>query len=605
MKRIRATSTSTVSIWLWLTAGTTAIVVAATLASLSGWPPEIIPRVGVEPIPDTVWSAPWSENARTPAATQAGAVRTLVTTVVSLAAASFALALINVLALLAVRRLRERRNDAIRVALGATRSTMLSARWRENRRDLIGGAAIALVASVGAVALAFATWPDGLIAGTDRSPIAALVAIPLFFVLLAGWNAISSSRLLQPAGELAGGTATSSRRRVRENAFVAVIQIGLAVALATASLLLYRNGSVSEDSLAFATDGMVTADLRFATPVAPAESAAAYKALLERAAETPGLENGTLSSPGTWLGIGTRDRVMFECGACALGGMMLPLQMRVVSHHAISPGFFTSLGIDVVDGREFGADDRLGNERVAIVNTTFATTAFESGQPIGRKLQIGGLRGEWYTIVGVVPDLTGSGIGAAKGAMPALFVPILQLPPLEATFTARTVAGIGSLEQLSALLPNESSGISVTAVALLADRLTRAVEPVRWAGLLLGTLGIVALLLSLHGVHASLDAQVRNRRRELAVRSAFGASPRRLAGHVIARTIRLLITGIVFGLAIAFVAARSLETRIGGIPVLDAAPIIAIAFAAVALAGATSAIRRAARTSPARALAEY
>jgi ABC-type antimicrobial peptide transport system permease subunit len=432
-----------------------------------------------------------------------------------------------------------------------------------------------------------------------------MIGITTAVIGLAVLNAVRSSRPANPATELAGGTATSSRRRVRENASIAIIQIALAVALTTAATLLYRNGTVQNDRLAFATDGMLTADLRLTTPLAPAESAAAYAALLDRTAHTPGIEAGAISSPGTWLGIGTRDRILYECGACAMGGMMLPLQMRMVSHHAVSPGFFSNLGMRVLRGREFDDNDRLGNDRVAIVNETFASTAFEKGEPIGRKLQLGGMRGEWFTVVGIVPDITGSGIGAARASMPALFVPLLQMPPIEATFIVRTAVDIESREQLEALLPVRTDDFAITAVMAMTERLSRAIAPVRWTGILLGVLAVAALLLSLHGVHTSLDAQVRNRRRELAVRAAFGASPRRLAAHIVGRTFRLLTVGITLGLATAFIAARTLESRIGGIPVLDTAPLIAAAFALAALAGAIAAVRRAARTAPARALAEF
>jgi hypothetical protein len=605
VKQLRTAGTHTIWIWLWLIAGTAAVSLAATLAALrTGWPPVMVPRVSVEPIPDTLWSAAWSELARTPADTQAGAVHTIVTTIASLAAASFALALLNILALLAVRRLRGRRSDAIRVALGATRTTLLGARWRENRRDIGVGALIALVASIIALAAVYANWPAGLIEPAQRWPIPALASIMVMLFGLAALNALLASRPPSPAAELAGGSATASRRRVRENASIAIIQIGLAVALSTAAMLLYRNGTVDGERLSFDADGLISADVRFTTPLAPAESAAAYAALLARTDGAADLESGAISSPGTWLGMGTRDRVLYECGPCVLGNMFLPLQMRIVSHHAISPEFFTRLGMTVIQGREFNDDDVIGNERVALVNETFATTAFHRGRAVGKKVQIGGMRGEWFTVVGIVPDIRGNGIGAAHGTMPAVFVPIFQMPPLEATLTARAVTGIESLEQLAALLPQRSNGFVLDDVVLMTDRLARAVAPVRWAGVLLAILGIAALVLSLHGVHASLDAQVRNRRRELAVRAAFGASPGQLAGHIAGRTMRLLAMGIALGFVLSFIAARSLESRIGGIPVLDAAPIIGAAFALVAVAGATAAIRRAARTAPARAVAE-
>jgi putative ABC transport system permease protein len=558
-----------------------------------------------EPIADTLWPAAWSTLARTPAATQAASIDTLVDIIVALGTASFALAILNVFALLAVHRLRQRRSDAIRVALGATRGRLLRTRLRENRRDIGYGVILALATAAGAVAALRATWPAGLLPPTDSIPTAALAATTLLLLGLGSLNALTASRPPNPAHELAGGSATASRRNVRENAGIAIIQIALAVALASAALLLFRNGRVDADRSTFDADGLITADLTFATPLPPAESAAAYAAFLARTRDQAGLRDAAISSPGTWLGIGTRDRIMFECGACAMGGMMLPLQMRMVSHHALSPGFFASLDLPMLQGREFNAADTIDGERVALVNETFARTGFEAGRPIGKRIQIGGLRGEWFTVIGVVPDIAGSGVGAPRGNIPALFVPILQMPTTAATLTARAALETQTTEELAALLPAAAYGITIAGGMAMTERLQSAVAPIRWAGILLAGLAAVALLLALHGMHASLDAQVRNRRRELAVRAAVGASPVRLAALILGRTSRLLAAGIGTGIALAITAARMLESRIGGIPVLDAAPLIAAAFACVALAGGFAAARRAARTPPGASLAEF
>lgn len=582
------------------------VMAAASLVRIQpGLPPHVVAGIRAEPIADTIWPASWSELARTPAATQATSIETMVDVIATLAAASFALALLNVFALLAVRRLHERRSDAIRVALGATRARLLRARWRENQREIGIGTVLALIGAAAGVRFLGATWPDGLETPPNTFPLAAMAVVAIVLLGLGALNAVAASRLPNAALELAGGSATASVRRVRENAGIAVIQIALAVALASAALLLYRNGRVVPDSSAFDSADLISADLTFTTPLPPAESAAAYASLLARTEASTGLRAAGISSPGTWLGIGTRDRVAFECGACEIGLMVMPIQMRVVSHHAVSPGFFASIGLPPVEGREFTTGDTLAGERVALVNQTFAQTSFEAGQPIGRKVQLGGLRGEWFSIVGVVPDIQGSGIGAPRASIPALFVPILQMPPAAAMLTARMTGSEASAEEFAALVRPSADGIIIAAGVAMTERLAGAVAPVLWAGALLLVFAAVAMLLSLHGMHASLDAQVRNRQRELAVRAAVGASPLRLAQHILGRTVRLLATGVLAGIVLALMSARLLESAIGGIPVLDVAPLIGAAFAAVALAGGIHAVRRAARTAPASALAEW
>lgn len=603
-------------VWFSLTAGFAAVFAALSFVRLDSiWPFRTSPLVRPVAVPDTTWRTPWTDSAVTVAETQTASLRALVDILIVLALAAAAMALINVIALLAARRTARRADQAVRAALGCPPRQFLRDRLTEDAFLHGGGLALAIVAGAGLIFALRGVWPPGL--EPPAQPGMAVSAMLLAALAMAlGLLAMRAGCRAPPMRDaLLGGRATAGPAAGREQAAPAVIQLALALALASTAALLLRHGrsETGQAGAAEGTAGYVAMELRASQPD-PRARAALYSGLLERMSDWVGVEAESLASPGAWLGLGVLDNVMVECGACARGGMYMPIQPAVVAHHAVSPGFFEAMGIPVIAGREFDASDTYDSARVAVVNETFARARFDRQGPIGRGVQLRGTGGEWYTVVGIVRDVPARGIGAPRVPLPAVYLATTQEPPSVVGLAARTPqdpAGVAArveadLRASPAAGPPGGAAARVVDPGMLDERRDRAVAPLRWFALLFAVLGGAAATLAVHGVFSLVRASIRARRRELAVRSAIGASPTRLLGLVLGRTGRTAAVGLVLGGVAAWTAGRALQLYMGGVPPIDLDDALRLAglLGVAALLGALPGARQAMRVPPAVALRE-
>lgn len=590
-------------VWLTLGAGLAIGIAAALLLRLDRvWPIGLHNGVRPTAIPDTTWVTPWTPNAWTAAQTQQTGANALTGVLLALAAAATLMALINVLTLASARAIASRRERAVRAAVGAGPVQFLARRVRENA--IIYGGALVLAACGSALLLEAlkATWPAGL---DPLDPARRSAA----FVFLAAFGAAVAATVLRRGprdlrGILAGGSATDDRSAGIGRGATVVIEVALAMALASVTVLLLRYGRSTAGMSVSSGDDMVTLELA-STLTDPGARADAYRLLLDRVHEMPGVRAESLASPGAWLGMGTRDRVMYECTGCVRAQMVMPIVPAYPVHHSVSPGFFDAFGIRLIAGRVFERSDVWDTTRVAIINEAFAARGFGQGGPLGKKVQIGGPDGDWFTIVGIVANAPVRGLGAPREDSPALYLSTFQQPPAIIGVAALTDAApesfAGSIEALDGVAPAE-----VRDPAPLSERYQRALAPLQWFGRLFAVLAAAALAFAIHGVLVAVRTAMAARRRELAIRAAVGAGPARILGFVLGRTARTVATGIGLGAVLGGLASRTIQLQIGGLPPIDleaALPIAGI-IALAALAGALGPAARAAVASPARVFRE-
>lgn len=592
-------------VWFTLGAGLAIALVAAALWQVRlAWPVTIRPVVRPLVIPDTTWVHPWTEYSWSAARTQQAGTDALMGVLLALATAATVMALINVLTLASARSIGRRRERAIRAALGAGPGQFLAERVRESA--YVYGVAL-LIATAGALAFGVvvkATWPTGLdpFEQPGISTAAGVLFVAITVLLL---RTLGRRGPRQLRGALAGGSATDDRSAGAGRSATVAIEVALAMALASVTVLLVRHGTSGLDEGIEDRGAMVTLDLT-PPPADPVARAALYGSLLDRLHELPDVEAESLASPGAWLGMGTRDRVLAECDGCVRAMMLMPLVPAYPVHHSVSPGFFESFGIGLVQGRLFDRGDGWDTTRVAIINESFAAaTGFGRGGPIGKKVQVGGTDGEWFTIVGIVADAPARGLGAPRQNAPALYLSAMQQPPAIIGLAARTeeepatfAENVRTFEPLAAATVGEPLSLD--------ERIERAVAPLRWFGTLFAVLAVVAFGFAVHGVLAAVRWTTNAQRRELAVRAAVGASPFRILRHVLGRTARTVLVGLGAGLFLAGLAGRTIQLQVGGMPPVDfpsVAPIAAL-IATAALIGAIGPAFRAAGASPARVFRE-
>jgi hypothetical protein len=239
-----------------------------------------------------------------------------------------------------------------------------------------------------------------------------------------------------------------------------------------------------------------------------------------------------VATPGAFLGLGLKDLAIADCGECYIGGMLVRFQGEHVRHHAVSPDTFRTLGIPVIEGREFGDSDDAAGTPVAVVNRAFARASFYDGGPVGRHVRLGTDLAAWYEVVGVVDgEMLGEAIGGDQD--PAVYLSALQHAPSAVDLF---VPGNDALPAV----------LAANAVALPAY-LRSQVLPLRWLGGILMGLGIWATVVSLLGTLAVMIFVAARRRRELALRSALGAGYRSLVAQTVRETARVLALGVLGG----------------------------------------------------------
>lgn len=604
VQRLRRHPRFVLAVWFWGGAALAVTLAFAALWRTGGlWPPSLESVVRPETPPATAWRLAWSASAVTPERAGGRAAGALVGGLGALALLCLAMAAVNVGALLASRRARLRRDRAIRLGLGATPRDLGRERTAATRFLSAGAGITGVLAGLLAVILMRLQWPAGLFPPAPGVLLPALVLGAFAFAASlprGGGSPEVDTRLL-------GGRTVSNERASRPRARIAGIQFALAVTvIATAGALLKagRAGVVAPEEVA--TPDLLGIEVSLPGDTPTVARAAFFGALLDRLAEKSGRPgNETIASPGAWLGNGVRDIVLAECGNCVQGMMLLPVKSAFATVHMVSYGFMELLGMPVVAGRSFTPDDGFDSTRVAMVNETMARSSFERGQAIGRRVQVGGLHGEWYTVVGVVRDRVVRGLGAPSAGAPAIWLSVQQEPPFAVTVAVRTSEDEGAATERVQRAVN-SLGLAgrLGHVTTTSEETEHGRGPLVWFAALYATLAALALLLALSGIRGLIRDSIRARQRELAIRTALGGRFHNLARVVLADTSRAVTLGAAFGFTGAFASGRFVQMRVPELRSLEPAVYLAItaALALWAVAAALSETRRITRAESARLL---
>jgi putative ABC transport system permease protein len=303
-------------------------------------------------------------------------------------------------------------------------------------------------------------------------------------------------------------------------------------------------------------------------------------------------ESGTrvgFASAGTTRGTGVRLQSIIDCGACAQGGLPLPVRGVTVSVYAVAPDTFAHLGRSMARGRDFGWDVDRGTASVAIVNRALATDHFEGGVAIGRRLRFGD--SDWLTVVGVVSDAPRSFHGDGY----EVWLPIGQVVP--GRLEVLTDGGTGVDRLVRAAAP---------AGAEMGEAVTlREVFGVHgWFSAAFGLLAPLTVLLVALGTWAAARSEARAATYEAGVRLALGARRHDVLRFLVGAVARRLALALGLGAWFALFLGAGLHHLPGAVPQFD--PTIwlasAIVLTVVVVAASLPAWRRIVRITPTIAL---
>jgi predicted permease len=270
--------------------------------------------------------------------------------------------------------------------------------------------------------------------------------------------------------------------------------------------------------------------------------------------------------------------------------------------NAVAPGYFATMGIPLRGGREFDARDAAAGTRVVAMNEAFAERYLGGRPAVGLHLMVPGLdRHEPHEIVAVVGNGKYRSLGEEQ--MPALYFPYAQRPGdgrLAHVIARGPASGPDARSGMAAAIAGLDDTAAVE-VRAMQDMLAFAFLPSRIVAALLGTLGTLGLVLAMGGLFALLSYAVAQRRRELGIRLALGATARSLVRLVVSEAALLVAAGLGIGLAIAVLVTRPLAAfLVAGLSPTDPVTLVGTALLFLLVSALTAWIpaRRAARVDP-------
>ena len=504
----------------------------------------------------------------------------------------------NMVLLLLTRGAEQAHELAVRRALGASRRDLVRPLAAELALLVAAGGLAALVALrwVGAVLSALPQLaPLGAAAGSGAGAVlwTLLVAGATWVAVCLGLLLVTSIRPPAPAG--ASGPRVTGRGG-RQRALVAVQVAVSAVLVVAAGLLLRSAHGVASIPRGFVPEGIVVAQIHttYSEAGGPAssddEGHVFYRRLLDA------LRGGgpVTSAALAWHAPLSEYRLSVS--------VEIPGTPLQVLGNAVSADYFRTLGVAVLEGREFTAADHADSPLVAVVNRTLADRLWPGRPAVGQVLTFP-LSGGDRTVVGVVDDVRYHAL--AEATWPLAYLPLAQRFLSRAFLHVRSDADAGAtLRHVRRVLADLDPGVPLSGAGTLRDRVDEALARWRAPALLAGLLALVTLVLTMGGLYAVLTMAVGRRTRELAIRMALGAHEASVRRMVLAEGLRLVAAGVLVGLAAAVPLTRLIESQLYGIAPHDATTLAAglIGLLAAGALASDPPARRAARLDPAAAL---
>jgi predicted permease len=512
----------------------------------------------------------------------------------------------NVASLAIARRAARAREMAIRFALGAGRARVVREHLSESALCAVLTALVAIVFTTGSLGAAIAFAPSDIPRLHEVDVNARVVSFAMCLALLVTIVGVvlpglrGTSTAIVPA--LKDGTPVSGQNASRVRRALVVAEIGVTVVLLVGAGLLARSfAGLQRVDPGFDVQNLLV--LRIAPDVTRYQGQLVtdyYSRVLNSIRELPGVASVAAVTvlPMSTIGSDFYRPYWLE-GARPDGNAVPQANVRMAT-----PGYFTTLGLPLVSGREFSAQDAGDAPRVIIINESLARQAWNGQDPVGRTLILD-YQGSPSArqVVGVVRDARYQ--GPRSDPAPEIFIPHAQNPYLVMNVVARTTIDPGVLAQTArAQAMKVDPDQPVHSVTTMERLLDDTLQQDRFAMLFVALFAAAGLATAATGVYALLAYTVVQRRREIAVRMAIGASSSSVARLIVMESLMLALVGCVAGaLGVAAVSrlARSVLFGIAPQDPLTLGTTAAVLLAAV-LAASWLPARRAARIDPVSAM---
>ena len=508
----------------------------------------------------------------------------------------------NVSNLLLARALVRRREFGVRLALGASRARLIRQLLTESGLLAAMGGILGLLFAFGLPRLLLAWFPPEALPAFNFTPhlpvlgyctvVSTVAAITMGLAPALQTTRPDLSSMLVAQGALLGRRIAGAKLR----SVLMVTQVAVSVLLLISAGLLVRGlrHALSAD-LGFDRANLLIVSADLAANGYNAGQAHDFGArLVERLAGVPGVQTTAMAVQAPFMGSSTTTVRSDRNSPTAA------TESSQANFNMVSPDYFKTLGIAVVHGRNFTEADVRSGARVAVVSAAMANRFWPDKDPIGNRFFA--RESEPYEIVGIAPNLSSLVPGVADGSY--FYLPTLNNGETGLRLVVRTDAvhpvSAKTLRDLAEALDPKV----VVSVRTVEENVSRMLAPARLASMLAGALGLLALGLVVLGVYGVTAYVVNQRTREIGVRVALGAQSWTIQRQMILEGVRVVVVGIIIGLAFAAMGSRVLQRAIFGLGVLD--PVTFLGVAAVLLTVSILACwlpaRRAAKVDPMVAL---
>ncbi len=511
----------------------------------------------------------------------------------------------NVANLLLFRSLGRRHEMTLRLAIGASRSRLLKQLLTEALiLSVIGAGGGLLVAWLCRHALVLLLPARSgrtmyLPGEIDWRVMLLNAGVCALITLIVGLVPAFQTRDLQVADALRSESSAvvGARNRAWLRSGMVVLQVSLSfILLVSAALLLQSLRKIRTASPGFSTTSVVQTGVSLVAAGYDVPRAKGFQDdLIDRVRAMPGVESAAFARMSP-LSYGS-----YADTPIAVDGYEVPLEDQpTVEYNQVGQGYFATLGIPVLSGREFTKNDNENAPLVAIVNRTMAARFWHGQDPIGRRVK---LKDHWAIVVAVVADSKYESM--REDPMPFFYVPLRQDFARAPVLYLRTTQ---PLQVISDALVGQvralDANVALNELITLQEQVNRSTSPQLVAVTLVSLLGGLTVILAAVGLYAVISYSVAQGRRELGLRMALGADGARLLRMVLLRGLRLMAGGILIGMAVGLVL-----TRLLGNLLFNVSPHDPVAFGSalmtmtvVAVAACLLPAWRAARVDPMQAL---
>ena len=527
---------------------------------------------------------------------------------VLLASVAFVLliACANIANLLLARAAGRQSEMAVRTSIGASRHQLVRQLLVESvALSTAGGAAGLLGAVWGVRAINHFLPPNTLPVPAVEIDAAVLwfalgatIVTGVLFGIAPAWRMarVDLNLVLKQAGRGSGSRMSAGLRNA-----LAAVELALAtVLLIGAGLFIQSLANLSRVHLGFSSHGLISFQL--SPPVAkyPLNGKAQqfYRALLDSLQSIPGVRSAAVSS-GIPFGAGnyTTHPMITTDQSVVPPGTAVPIDWRIAS-----PGYFKSMGIPLLRGRDFTDADDPNAPLVMVVSQATAKKFWGDGDPIGHTLRRSADPSKSFTIVGVVGDVRST---ALTQESPALYYPLAwRVWPLMDVVVRTDRSPEGFLPGIRQKVHELDGELALANVRTMDQWVSNSAAQPRLNTVLLSVFAAVALLIASIGIYGVLAYSVSQRAGEIGVRMALGATPRGVLKLIVGEGMKVALIGIGAGMLGGLVLGRALSSLVFGVPVRDPLTFtgVAVVLAAVALAACALPALRASRVDPIIAL---